>query len=190
MLKKGVAVVLGVVAFGLATPTMAAAQTTAPPPAVPSATRSALHRAGVPFSDVAYDLFTGGDGAVVVTLLGPPALETPDQISSVVWVAEPNRFSDVVIRWSGGEVRRSYTELAATLGPRPAGFDRQTVAVAVFVGQLRVGFRFFDDAAAQRLFDTLVRWLMGVVIGLGALIGLWIAVGVVWRGRHDAPMPS
>jgi hypothetical protein len=186
VLKKASAVVLAAITLSLAMPAAASAQATSPPH--PDAVESALLAFDLYHYKVEYDIASshGSDGAVVVTLFGPPEPEMPDQIFRVVWSTEPLRFSDVVVRWTGGEQRRSYAELAATLGPRPAGFDQLNVA-AVMLGSL-AWFSF--DIDLDPLIHTITTWLKIIGIGLGALIVLWVAVGLFRRHRPNAPMPS
>ncbi len=175
------ATLLVAIPIGIAAP--ASAQTAPPLTTTPDATDRALVAYGLFVADVQYEI-SGTNGAVAVTLFGPPAPEMPDQIAAVVWAAEPLRFDQVVVRWSTGEVVRSSVDLQAALGPRPAGYDGYSVMAAAFVSGLS-GWSFGLDEAARELFRTATWVLEIVVIGLAVLVALFVVLGFATSGRRD-----
>jgi hypothetical protein len=181
VLRKATAALLVAIPLGIAAP--AGAQTPPSPspfaaPA-PEATKAALAAYGLVVADVQYEA-TGRDGTVAVTLFGPPATEMPDQIAAVVWATEPLRFDQVEVRWSTGQVQRSYVDLQTLLGARPPGFDRSTVTLALLLGG---GWTLGLDDFGR---FVVVTAIVGVVaISVVALLVVGLVVAFVVRRRRS-----
>ena len=110
-----------------------------------------------------------GGTTVVVTGQAPPGADNPERLAAQdVWTHFAFRFVALDVRLSGHPaVSYSHDQLAATLGPRPPGFDRNTIGGSV--GRIAA-----------------------VVVGVGSVV-LLLIVGLVTfffvrhRRRHPRP---
>ena len=93
------------------------------------------------------------------------------------------------MRWTPGAATRTYADLQAQLGTRPAGFDQQSVAQAQLIGLFgRGGF----DLGLDELDRTLRAWTTALAISCVVLVVLLtgIVIALLVRRRAASTEPD